>query len=62
MQSEKVWFLYAAIAVAKGSEVGRRVQLLIGFGPCAQLGAAHAGGWRAGSGREIREGRECFEN
>lgn len=31
-------------------------------GPRAQLGAAQAGGWRAGSGREIREGKECFGN
>ena len=62
MQSEKVWFLYGAIAMAKGSEVGRRVKLLEEFGPCAQLRAAQAGGWRAGSGREIREGKECFGN
>ena len=62
MQSKKVWFLYSAIAVAKGSEEGRRVKLLIEFGPCAQLGVAQAGGWRAWSGREIREGRECFGN
>ncbi|XP_053188618.1 protein SLX4IP [Scomber japonicus] len=41
--------------MAKGSEVGRRVKLLIEFGPCAQLGEAQAGGWRARSGREIRE-------
>lgn len=48
--------------MAKGSEVGSRVKLLEEFGPCAQLGAAQAGGWRAGSGREIRKGRECFGN
>lgn len=48
--------------MAKGSEVGRRVKLLEEFGPCAQVGAAQAGGWRAGTGREIREGRECFGN
>ncbi|XP_029377642.1 protein SLX4IP [Echeneis naucrates] len=29
--------------MAKGSEVGRRVKLLIEFGPCAQLGAAQCG-------------------
>lgn len=35
MQSEKVWFLYGAIAMAKGSEVGRRVKPLTGFwAPC----------------------------
>lgn len=56
MQSEKVWFFYGAIAKAKGSEVGSR------FGLRAQLGVAQAGGWRAGSGREIREGKECFGN
>lgn len=62
MQSEKVWFLYGTIAMAKGSEVGRRVKPLEEFGPRAQLGVAQAGGWRAGSGREISEGRECFGN
>lgn len=35
MQPEQVWFLYAAIAVAKGSEVGRRVKPLGEFwAPC----------------------------
>lgn len=44
--------------MAKGSEVGEAGEA----GPRAQLGAAQAGGWRAGSGREIREGKECFGN
>lgn len=60
MQSERVWFLYSAIAMAKGSEVGRRAKPLEEYGPSAQLGATQSGGSRAGSGREIREGSECF--
>lgn len=57
MQSEKVWFLYGAIAMAKGSEVGRRVKLLAEFGPRAQFGAAQSGGrmesrvWERDKGR-----------
>lgn len=62
MQSEKVWILYCAIAEAKGTEVGRRVKPLMESGLRAQLGEAQAGGWKAGFGREIREGGECFGN
>ena len=48
MQAEGVWFLYGAIAVAKGSEVGRRAELLIELGPSVQLGAVQTGRMESG--------------
>lgn len=49
---------YTAIAMAKGSEVGRRVKL----GSVPKFEQRRQEVWRAGSGREIREGKECFGN
>lgn len=47
--------------MAKGREAGEVAPAAF-FGPRAQLGAAQAGGWRVGSGGEIRRGGECSGN